>query len=134
MWIERDGNKIDWAGTPDEFMASSLPGKRWVESTPPEPPAPHIPTDEEIIGQLQQAVQDHLDAGARVRLYDGILSACSYAASTDTIFQTEGQAYVTFRDGCWRKCYQVMGDVKSGSRSILTAEELINEMPILVLP
>ena len=82
---------------------------------------------------LQSAVQSHLDDGARLRLYDGILSACSYVNSTDPIFQAEGLAYCEWRDGCWRTCYTILNECKNGLRGIPTPEELILELPTIVL-
>ena len=89
--------------------------------------------EQEIIAALQAAVQNHLDAGARLRMYDGILSACSYVNSSDPVFQAEGLAYCEWRDGCWRKCYIVLNECKNGLREIPTPEELILELPDLIL-
>jgi len=89
--------------------------------------------EQRIISMLQSAVQNHLDDGARLRMYDGILSACSYVNSTDPVFSAEGLAYCEWRDGCWRKCYEVLNACQNALRVIPTSEELINELPILIL-
>lgn len=96
-----------------------------------EPPPPPPPTEEEIIASLTAAVQRHLDATARTRNYDGILSLCSYATSTDPVFSAEGQAGVTWRDAVWRRCYEVMADVRAGVQPVPTAEELIASLPVI---
>jgi hypothetical protein len=96
-----------------------------------EPPPPPPPTEAEIIASLTQAVQRHLDATARGRNYDGILSLCSYATSTDPVFSAEGQAGVAWRDACWRRCYEVMADVRAGVQPVPTAEELIASLPVM---
>lgn len=80
---------------------------------------------------LTAAIQRHLDATAQTRQYDGILSLCSYATSTDPIFSTEGQAGVVFRDACWRKGEDVMEAVLQGQRAIPTEAELLAEMPVI---
>ena len=67
---------------------------------------------------------------ARQQKNDGILSACTYATSTNPTFAAEGQSCVEWRDECWAKCYQVMDDVLSGLREIPTAEELVVELPV----
>ncbi len=67
---------------------------------------------QEIIAQTQE----RLDAFARTRGYDGILSACSYATSTVPRFQTEGQYCVQARDESWDALYTLMGEVMSGQR------------------
>jgi hypothetical protein len=95
----------------------------------PEPPEPTPPTEQETIAGLVNAVQRHLDATARTRNYDGILSLCTYATSLDSVFSSEGQAGVEWRDACWRYSYQVMYDVKAGHRMTPTPAELVAELP-----
>lgn len=98
------------------------------------PPPPPQPTEAEIIAALSEAVQKHLDATARTHNYDGILSLCSYATSTDPVFSAEGQAGVVWRDECWRTCYQVMGAVKAGARATPTVDELLALLPAMTWP
>ena len=92
-------------------------------------PEPTPPTEEEIISTLTYAVQNKLDTTAKARNYDGILSLCSYATSTDPVFSMEGQAGVEWRDACWRLCYTVFTDVKNGIKPIPTPEELVASLP-----
>ena len=76
-------------------------------------------TDEELLEQakvqLEQAVQAHLDATARARGYDNILSACSYAAAPNK-FQRESRAFIVWRSACWDKAFQVQQEVGGGTR------------------
>ena len=94
-------------------------------------------TAEEISANTQQAltqiVQRHLDTAAQALSYDSILSACSYATSSSP-FGDEGRVFVTWRDAVWSYCYQVLADVEAETRTIPTSEELIAELPALVLP
>lgn len=92
------------------------------------PPAPN-PTD--IQAHLVSVVQVHLDALARSRNYDGILSLCSYATSTHPVFGAEGRAGLAWRDACWAHCYQVMADVQASLRPIPTADQLVDELPAM---
>jgi len=101
--------------------------------TAEEAAAQALAEEQRIISMLQSAVQCHLDEGARLRMYDGILSACSYSNSTDPVFSAEGLAYCDWRDGCWRKCYDVLNACQNALRAIPTSEELINELPALIL-
>lgn len=80
---------------------------------------------------LTKAIQDYMDATVQTRGYDNIATACTYAASTDAVFKTEGQACVEWRDKVWRYCYNVLDEVLAGERDIPTAEELIAELPEL---
>ena len=101
----------------------------WVgQQTAPPPPEESAA---EIQQQIVQAVQDHLDTTARTRNYDGILSLCSYATSSNTTFAAEGQAGVEWRDAVWAYCYQVLADVQAQTRTIPTPAELIAELPTI---
>ncbi|MFA6213535.1 MAG: hypothetical protein WC714_29125 [Candidatus Obscuribacterales bacterium] len=78
------------------------------------------------------AVQAHLDATARTRNYDGILSACSYATSTNLPFSVEGQACVAWRDAVWLYCYQQLALVQSGARAVPeSTAAFIAELPAI---
>jgi len=108
------------------------------------PPAP-APTPEQILANLINEVQRYLDETAQSRGYDGILSLCSYASSTDPIYAAEGQAGMGFRDACWRLGFIIREQVMNGQkpdcvptapegeeqRIIPTAEELIAAMPVI---
>lgn len=80
------------------------------------------------------AVQRHMDATVRVRNYDGILSACTYATSTVPQYAAEGQACVAWRDAVWVAAYAVLAEVESGTRPAPSVEALIAELPTLVWP
>ena len=93
----------------------------------PEP----APTADEIQAALTAAVQNWMDKTVQQRNYDNIGTACTYANSTDSIFSAEGLACVKWRDAVWRKCYDMLDEVKAGIRAIPTAEEVIAELPAL---
>lgn len=97
-------------------------------------PEPIPPTEAELLTAVTMEVQQHLDATARSRNYDGILSLCTYATSTDTTFAAEGQAGVEWRDSCWRSCYQVLAAVKAGTRAIPTPQEMVLALPPMEWP
>jgi hypothetical protein len=99
-------------------------------------PEPEVipPTPEEIQAAYIAAIQRRLDQFARARGYDGILSACSYAASTDPQFAAEGQRCVELRDATWRTGYVILAEVAAGQRPIPTEAELMAELPALAWP
>lgn len=83
---------------------------------------------------LVEAVQGHLDATARARNYDGILSLASYAASNNPPFAAEGRAGADWRDAVWLHCYGVLDDVTNGLRPVPSVDALIAELPEMVWP
>lgn len=105
--FQAQGGVIEPARTPEEIQAQTL-------------------------ADLTAAIQTHLDAVARTRNYDGILSLCSYAVSPHPKFGHEGLAGLAWRDSVWDAGYRILADVQSGARPAPTAEELILELPTIV--
>ena len=90
----------------------------------------HQDTPEEIISKYTKQIQEALDTFAQTRHYDNIMSACSYAESTDPIFKAEALYCIQLRDITWRQAYIAMDAVLAGTRPLMTIEELIAELPI----
>lgn len=88
----------------------------------------------QLIQSLTAAVQSHMDAKAKERNYDNMLSLCTYATSANPNFASEGQAGVVWRDAVWAACYEILAAVESGVRTAPTADELIAELPAFVWP
>jgi hypothetical protein len=95
---------------------------------------PPEPTLSQIKQSLINAIQSYLDKEAQAHFYDGILSLCSYATSTNLKFGPEGQAGVVWRDDCWSVGYAVLAECEAGTRAIPTVDELLAEMPVMVWP
>ena len=108
-------------------------GATWNGTTFVNPPPPPK-TPEEIIAEFTAKIQARLDAFARTRGYDGILSAATYATSTVPKFKAEGQYAVEARDATWAKCYEILAAVEAGSRPMPTLDELLAELPVLTWP
>lgn len=84
---------------------------------------------------IVNATQQRLDDFARTRNYDGILSLCTYATSTNTAFSAEGQYGVQARDATWVKLYEILAEVESGVRPIPSGyAEIESELPVLAWP
>lgn len=76
--------------------------------------------------------QNRLDEFARERGYDGIMSLCTYAASTNPRFQAEGQLGIAVRDQTWSKLYEIMEDIENGQRELpVEPESILLELPPL---
>lgn len=85
----------------------------------------------DIIRELQEGVQRHLDETVQTRNYDSMLSCCSYATSSVARFALEGQAAVTWRDAVWDACYTILDDCLAGTRPVPTLDALIAELPTI---
>ena len=108
-------------------IAADAEGRPVLQDQPP-------PTSEQIIASFVSAVQRRLDDFAKTRGYDGILSAATYATSTVPKFAGEGQYAVEARDATWAACYQMLDEVQSGHRPMLSIEEVMAELPELKWP
>lgn len=89
---------------------------------------------DEIADQYLVVVQQRLDAFARTRNYDGILSACTYASSAVPRFAAEGQYAVDARDATWAKCYDLLAQVQAGTLPQPTLPALLDMLPALEWP
>ena len=86
---------------------------------------------EQLKRHLILSVQKHLDTTAQTRNYDGILSMCSYANSTNPQFLKEAQAGILWRDLVWAYCYNALEEVEANRRTIPTVDELLAELPVI---
>lgn len=93
-----------------------------------------VAAEAELTDLFVSAVSGYMDKAARMRRYDGILSLCTYATSTDAVFAAEGQAGVDFRDACWRYCYDALAEVKAGKRAAPSVQAFLAELPALSWP
>ncbi|KXS55184.1 MAG: phage tail fiber protein [Marinobacter sp. T13-3] len=125
---------VQEAGKPRPVYAGSDGVKLGEIELPADPVAVRQAEAEGLKARFEKAVQNHMDATATERNYDGILSLCTYATSSVTKFAAEGQAGVEWRDQVWAKCYQILSDVEAGSRSAPTEPELISELPVFEWP
>lgn len=87
---------------------------------------------EVLKNEILSAAQAELDAFARTRGYDGILSACTYATSTVPKFAAEGQYCVQLRDATWAALYTMLAQVEAGIRSVPSGfSEIAADLPTL---
>ena len=97
----------------------------------PEPTVEEL--QEQIQSQLTGAVQHVLDAKAQELNYDSCLSVCSYIDTGVPKFDSEGRAFRAWRSAVWAKGYEILAQVQAGQRAIPTEEQLISELPKLVI-
>lgn len=105
--------------------------RRFQIVAPPELAAEEMAA--QIQKQLTDAVQHVLDAKAQELLYDNCLSVCSYIDTGVAKFDAEGRAFRAWRSAVWAKGYEILAQVQAGQRAIPTEEQLIAELPQLVI-
>lgn len=126
--------------TDEEYLAlidGQSQGLRIIadESGAPVLAQPSPPSNERVIELIGDAVQAHLDAAAVAAGYDNIFSAVTYADEPAVPqFQAEGQALRAWRSLVWAQCYTLLGEWQAGLRAAMTPEEVIAELPALVMP
>lgn len=118
-WVNENNAKLVLNGDYYEVMALPEPTKEEVEA--------------KMQKQLTDAVQHVLDAKAQELLYDSCLSVCSYVDTGVPKFDAEGRAFRTWRSAVWAKGYEILAQVQAGQRAIPTEEQLIAELPKLVI-
>ena len=107
---------------------------RWTQAWATEPLTPQEQTQARaaLISQFSGAAQARLDAWAKTRNYDGILSLCTYATSTVPQFAAEGQRGVDLRDATWAALYAILAQVEAGTRPLPASFAAIEgELPAL---
>jgi hypothetical protein len=119
---ERGDDRFNWVS---ETLEGSV---RTIVNTPKDAAS----VAELVKAYLINAVQAHLDAGARELGYDDIKTAATYAGEAAVPrFQNEGIALRSWRSLVWDHCHVVMNAVTAGERAVPTAAELIAELPVL---
>lgn len=94
-----------------------------------------LKTPDMLQQEILLATQERLDAFARTRNYDGILSAATYATSTIPQFAAEGQYAVEARDQTWAALYEMLAEVQAGARPIPGGyADIEAELPPLAWP
>lgn len=118
-------------GMTEQEVEQGYDGQWYLQGYAPEKPIEELQA--EIQAQLTNAVQHVLDSKAQELLYDNCLSVCSYIDTGVPKFDAEGKAFRAWRSAVWAKGYEILAQVQSGERTIPTEEELIAELPELVI-
>lgn len=86
---------------------------------------------EELTALFKEKTQELLDAKAREKGYDDILSACSYAGY-DNDFRAEGEAFGIWRAKVWKYGYGLLNAIAEGKHKMPKSfDEILAEMPTL---
>ncbi|MES2587022.1 MAG: hypothetical protein V4536_08895 [Pseudomonadota bacterium] len=71
----------------------------------------------QTIATYQSAAQNLLDSVAKSWGYDSVVSAASYASSTNAQFKAEALALITWRDEVWGSAYALLASIEGGKKS-----------------
>lgn len=81
--------------------------------------------------QYTAQVQEMLDDAAKALGYDSCLSVCSYIDTGVAKFDAEGVQFRRWRSAIWNRGYELLDEVKAGTRAVPTPEELPGLLPKL---
>ncbi len=85
------------------------------------------------INEIIQVVDNLINKTAIDLQYDSKESLCTYVNSTIPKFNHEANIFIVWRDNVWAKCLEIQNDVMNGIRVLPTIEELLLELPKMVL-
>jgi len=88
--------------------------------------------EQELQTTYVQAMETLMDAQAKTKGYDTRYTASARAGVTGSPFQVEGQAFALWMDSCYAMGYQILADVKAGTRTLPTVNAFLAELPVLV--
>jgi hypothetical protein len=86
------------------------------------------------ITDYEDAIQAHVDAAARSKLFRDGVTLASYTASTNAQWAAEAQAFVAWRDQVWAYAYQELVRVQVGGRAQPSVAEFSAELPLISWP
>lgn len=90
---------------------------------------------ENLKASIAAQTQERLDAFARTRNYEGILSLCSYLNSANPRYAAEAAYGVQARDATWDALYAMLAEVEAGTRPIPSGfEDIEPNLPPLIWP
>jgi hypothetical protein len=94
--------------------------------------SPTVPTVSPAVLQasLVSTVQSLMDTKAQGYGYDSVTTAVTYADEPAVPkFQSEGQAFRSWRSSVWAACYAYLAQVQAGTKAFPTAAELPGLLP-----
>ena len=87
--------------------------------------------DSIITSRYEAALTNHLDSVAQSKRYDNRIT-CALRAGYPGPFQTEGQTFAAWMDECNALAYQMLSDIKTGTRPMFNSvDEFIAELPAI---
>lgn len=102
-----------------------------VYDLPEEEVAENIAAHQESLKKsFERTAQARLDAHANSLGYDSILTACSYANSTNAKFKADAESCIAIRDNTWAALYMILDQVLAGERPVPESfVDIANDLP-----
>lgn len=94
----------------------------------------HAPDIAPSVDDYSSAIARHLDATARLRQYDGILSAMTYRGDANPVFAAEAEALFAWRSAVWTYALAELAKVENDERGVPSVADLIAELPSMEWP
>lgn len=87
-----------------------------------------------LVSSYGTAVQEFVDAKARERGYDSILSAISYRGDDNPQFAAEAEALFAWRSAVWTFATAELAKAVAGERGIPPIDAFLGELPAFAWP
>jgi hypothetical protein len=87
------------------------------------------PTQEEILLNYENKIQEFIDLTARAKGYDSSYTCLSYLESKNTKWSSEAKIFLEWRDSVWEKCHELLNNYKNGELEELTIEQVFSKLP-----
>jgi hypothetical protein len=107
LWDDMDGEALSFPNWPTNAVMLTAAEAQALQN-----PAP---TQAETVSNIASAIQQSLDAGAQKWNYDSIVSAASYANSTNTQYAADAKALIGWRDAVWAWAIPQFATVAAGT-------------------
>lgn len=127
------GTDVDFyksIGMEEMEVEQAYDGNWYVKGYAPiEPPK----SEKEIQEELERGVEAWMNSVVAECDYDSIDTCIArYTDSPNLKYAQEAKAVKDWNTAVWDRCWELLAEVKAGTRPIPTLEEVIAELPVLV--
>jgi hypothetical protein len=82
-----------------------------------------------LTARYMSALENHYDSVAQLRYYDDRKTCALRAGIVGSPFQLEGQKFGAWMDTCNLQAYQILAEVKAGTREQPSIQDFLNLLP-----
>ena len=124
--VDRGNGVLAFLESGSEFESLKGSAADWHQA--PEPPRVYTEAD------FETAIQRHIDATARQRLYRDGSTCASYFNSTVPLWAAEAGAFIAWRDAVWLAVLDGLESVQSGKTPMPVLQDIIEALPVIEWP